>query len=243
MVMNQMFQFVKQLSGRLSPNIYTSFNNPMDASNIAFVRQLQKEMKREDVLEVPFSQLKVVVFDIETTGFNPQSGDRILSIGAVKMVGDYVLDNETYYSLIYSDQEISDNIEKLTGIQTEQLKQAPTMEIVLQEFYQFVQSHSLVAHHATHEKNFMQHATWSVLKTNFQHRVIDTSFLTKIVTPELNLVTLDECCSHYGIAIHQRHHALADALATARLWSENVRLVQKLGFANLKDVYSHLAKT
>ncbi|MDC3411949.1 exonuclease domain-containing protein [Aquibacillus sp. 3ASR75-11] len=229
MVMNQMFQLMKQL---------TAISDPQ---KIAYMRQLQREMKKRDVLSVPFNDLHVVVMDVETTGFFPYKGDRLLSIGAVKMKGDQVLQGETFYSLIYYEEGPSVAIEELTGITKEALLEAPPLNKVLRDFFRFVKSDTLVAHHANHEKQFMQHAAWSSLKTNFQHRIIDTSFLTKIVEPESILVTLDECCEHYGITIEQRHHAFYDALATAKLWAASVRAIQDKGFSNLQEVYTHIA--
>ncbi|MDQ0255103.1 DNA polymerase-3 subunit epsilon [Evansella vedderi] len=239
--MNPMIHFIKQLSGKIGPNLYTSVLSQRDAGQVAYIRQLQRELKKENVLEVPLSQLKVVVFDIETTGFYPNKGDRVLSIGAIKVIGDKVLEGETFYTLIQSDQGPSKEIEELTGIKAIDLKEAPLIESVLIQFFQFIKGSTLVAHHANHERNFMQHVTWSVLKTRFEQRIVDTKFLTQIVVPEINLITLDECCIHFGIEIKQRHHALHDAHATAELWAANIRAITKLGYENLKDVYTHIA--
>ena len=63
----------------------------------------------------------------------------------------------------------------------EELEQSPPLLDVLTEFYQFVGGTTLVAHHASHEKKFMSHATWQTLRTTFQHRLVDTAFLTKVV--------------------------------------------------------------
>ncbi|MFD2680140.1 exonuclease domain-containing protein [Bacillus seohaeanensis] len=242
MIFNQMVHFVKQLSGRLSPSMYASVANQNDAASIAFLRQLRRDIKANDVLQIPFSELKVIVFDLETTGFYPQKGDKILSIGAVKVIGDQVMENETFYSVVNCIEPLSEEVKELTGICDAELAEAPLLEHVLREFYQFIGSLPLVAHHANHEKSFMQHATWSSLKMNFHHRIMDTSFLTKIIEPEKNLVTLDDCCNHFGISIKKRHHALHDAIATAKLWAESVHSVQQLGFSNLSDVYTYLAK-
>ncbi|WP_342769246.1 exonuclease domain-containing protein [Peribacillus asahii] len=241
-MMNPMVRFIKQLSGKLSPSMYTSVAHQTDPASIAFLRQLQRDVKAKDVLQIPFSELKVTVFDLETTGFHPQKGDEILSIGAVKMVGDQVMEDETYYSLVNCNEPLSEHVKNLTGICEGELAEAPSLEQVLKEFYQFIESQPLVAHHANHEKSFMQHATSSVLKLNFQHRIMDTSFLTKVVVPKKDLITLDDCCNHFGISIEKRHHALHDAIGTAKLWAEGVRLTQQLGFSNLSDVYAHLAK-
>ncbi|SDJ82780.1 exonuclease domain-containing protein [Sediminibacillus albus] len=241
MIVDQMIQFVKQMSGKLNAGPYTSLSNQTDPGKIAYMRELQREMKRKDILEVPFGELKVVVFDLETTGFYPYKGDHILSIGAVKMEGDHVIDNKTFYSPVHCETAPSQEIQQLTGLTEDVLFNADPIHDVLKNFYQFIKTDPLVAHHANHEKVFMKHAAWRALKMNFQHRIIDTSFLTRIVEPEAGLVTLDQCCAHYGIEIADRHHALHDALATAQLWAENIRLIQALGFKNLKDVYAHLA--
>ncbi|MDG5789566.1 exonuclease domain-containing protein [Evansella sp. AB-P1] len=241
--MNPMIQFIKQLSGKLNPNVYSTVLNQTDARQVAYLRQLQREIKREDSLEIPFSDLNVIVFDLETTGFYPSKGDKILSIGAVKVNGDHVLEDDVFYSLILSQDAPSKEIEELTGITKDQLEKAPPIEKVLIDFYKYIQGNTLVAHHATHERNFMQHMTWNVLRTQFEHRIVDTTFLTKIIEPSGNLITLDDCCNHFGITINQRHHALHDAIGTAKLWAENIGTIQKLGFSNLKDVYTYLANS
>lgn len=241
MNMNEMMQFLRQIPGKLGGNSYSSIANQNDLNNVAYLRQIQRDMKKQDVLEIPFSELNLVVFDIETTGFHPYKGDQILSIGAVKIQDGIVLEKESFYSLVYNEKVLTSEIETLTGILKGDLLEAPPINKVLNDFFQFVKSDPLVAHHANHERNFMQHVTWSILKTRFEHRVIDTSFLTKITDPLATFVTLDDWCSQFGIVIKKRHHALHDAIATAKLWLESVQLVEEKGFHCLKDVYSYLA--
>ncbi|MGN8647179.1 exonuclease domain-containing protein [Gracilibacillus sp. HCP3S3_G5_1] len=239
MVMNQMLQFIKQMSGKM--NDMNPITSQTDASKIAYIRNLQRELKQKDVLNTPFKDLAVVVFDIETTGFYPYNGDRILSIGAVKMIGAEILKDQLFYKTVNSELPPSEEITALTGITETELSQAEPLSEVLRQFFQFVRSDTLIAHHSSHEKQFMKHASWTALKTSFQHRIIDTSFLTKVVSPEVSFVTLDEWCDYYGVDIVRRHHALYDAAATARLWSENVKKVEEMGFTNLKDIYTHIA--
>lgn len=242
MNMDEMMQFIKQIPGKLGSNKYSSVANQMDPRNVAYLRQLKREIRKQDVLEIPFSELKLVVFDLETSGFYPYKGDRILSIGAVKVIEGIVLDTERFYSLVYSEADVPPEIEVLTGITKRELLAAPPIETVLTDFFRFIKSDPLVAHHANHERSFMQHVTWYQMKSSFEHRIIDTSFLTKITHPKSTYVTLDDWCSHYCIENEKRHHALYDALATANLWTRSISEVQKLGFQHLKDVYTHLAK-
>ncbi len=237
-----MIQYVKQLSGKLSPNVYTAVQQQSNAAQLAYMRQLQKELKKQSVLNQSFDDLEVVIFDIETTGFYPDRGDKIISIGAVKVKGTSMVDADGYYSLVHHDQPLSEEVASLTGLKSEHLQVAPTIDKVLDTFFKYVEGRTLVAHHAQHEKAFMQHVSWHILRTNFIHRVIDTSFLIKITSPNQSLVTLDECCHFYNVPISSRHHALEDAKMTAELWIRNVEKVQQLGFQTLQEVYTELAK-
>lgn len=242
MVMNSMVQLVKQLSGKLSPSIYTSMQQQSAAARLSHLRQIQRELKQEDVLDKNLAELPFVVFDLETSGFYPDKGDCILSIGAVKMKGSEILTEETFYSTVQCKKEPSDEVLELTGLTRDELAASPPLAEVLTDFYQFTGHATLVAHHASHEKSFMSHATWQTLRTTFQHRIIDTSFLTKVVVPAKKLVTLDECCEYFNIPVQTRHHAKEDALMTARLWQANIHLAKEVGFDTLRDVYTFLAK-
>ncbi|TES57378.1 3'-5' exonuclease [Halalkalibacterium halodurans] len=239
-MMNQMVQLMKQLSSKLSPNVYTSAQAPSSAQQWSYVRQLQREIRRSDVLDLPLEKLPVVVFDLETSGFYPDQGDRILSIGAVKVVGLTIQEEETFYSVVHTDTVPPENILELTGLSVEELEAAPPLTSVLESFYAFIRHSTLVAHHASHEKAFMSHVTWQTMKLPFEHRVIDTSFLTKIVAPQ-ELVTLDDCCAYYSIPVQNRHHALEDSLMTAKLWIAAIAAAKEAGFETLRDIYVHLA--
>jgi DNA polymerase-3 subunit epsilon len=237
-----MIQFFKQLSGRLGSNIYAGFQGNASAQNIAFIRALQKEMKQNNSLDCRLNELRIVVFDIETTGFYPDRGDKILSIGAVKMTGANIHNDQTFYSLLKSDTSISTEILELTGIRQDALLAAPPPLVVLLRFFKFIQSNILVAHHSQHEQSFMQKMTWELLRTKFEHRVIDTSFLTRITDPHMKSLPLEELCTNCGINIKNRHHALGDAKMTAQIWAYYLRLAEEKGFTTLREVYEFIAK-
>ncbi|SIS45904.1 exonuclease domain-containing protein [Salimicrobium flavidum] len=238
--MNPFTQFVKEATDRIGKGFSSLGQN--DPAKIAYMRNLERQLQSKDMMEMPFDELRIVVFDLETTGFYPYKGDEILSIGAVRVQGKHVLEDETFYSLVYSDVPPSEQIEELTGITGSMLEEAPPIREVLKDFYSFVRGGVLIAHHARHEKQFMAHATWRELKKTFSYRIVDTAFVTRIAQEEKQLTTLDDCCSEYGISIDERHHALSDAIATAKLWAACIEDIQKLGFVNLRDVYTYLAE-
>jgi DNA polymerase-3 subunit epsilon len=238
-MMNDMVQFFRQ---KLGFTIYGGMQGQLNPQQMSFIRQLQKELKVKNNLDTPLNELNVVVFDLETSGFYPEKGDQVLSIGAIKMTGQQVDDNDTFYSLVKSDLPLSEEISTLTNIHEHQLRDAPPARDVLMQFFKYTQSHILVAHHSKHEKSFMQKMTWDILRSRFEHRIIDTSFLFRLSNPLMKSSPLEDVCKECGIDIKNRHNALGDAIMTAQIWGHHLQIAQTKGYSNLRDVYEHLAK-
>ncbi|HWO96627.1 MAG TPA: exonuclease domain-containing protein [Bacillus sp. (in: firmicutes)] len=241
MAFEQLIQFMRGISGKVNSGIFGGVPG-QNMQQMAFLRQIQKEINGEEVLGIPLHELDVVVLDIETTGFFPDKGDEIISIGAIKVRGGEIQEGEVFYSLVRFEQALSSEIEELTGISSQELKDAPLLSEVLVRFFDFARGSPLVAHHANHEKIFLQHASWKVFRTSLKHRIVDTSFLYRIAEPDLKLVRLEDFCEHNAIPIKDRHHALGDAVLTANLWCLYINKVQELGCRTLGDIYERLAR-
>ncbi|MEK4522652.1 exonuclease domain-containing protein [Psychrobacillus sp. FSL W7-1493] len=233
--------FMQILRGLQGKRNNVGIGDIQNAQQMAYLRNLEKEMNQQYVLDIPLMDLKIVVFDIETTGFSPEKGDTIISIGAIKVRGEQIIEDEVFYSLIHTEQKIPATIIDLTGITNEQVSNASPLADVFIKFLEFKQDYTLVAHHATHERNFMEHTSSTLFRKPFKHRIVDTSFLLKVIDPNLNLVTLEDLCVHNDIPIVGRHHALGDAKMTAKLWSIYVKKAKESGCETLSDVYHRLA--
>lgn len=237
-----MIQMMKQMTGKIGSNIYASVQDQNNPHHLSFLRRLQKEMREKDSLHTPLKQLKAVVLDFETTGFYPEKGDQILSIGAVKVHGESIVADETYYSLVQSTDTIPDQITELTGIKLEDLHDAPSLATALTQFFEFSKDYLFVAHHSMHEQSFLKQATKALTRSAFQQRIVDTSLIVRIIEPTLHLKSLEACCTHFGIEVNGRHHALHDAYMTAQLWSRYIQFFQDQGYQNLREIYETLAK-
>ncbi|KQL53800.1 hypothetical protein AN964_10005 [Heyndrickxia shackletonii] len=241
MGLESIIQYLKDIQGKINVNIISAFHGGQTFQQKAFIRQMEKDDSKNQLM-IPFSELTVAIVDIETTGFFPEKGDVIFSIGAIKMKGANILEKQTYYSLLNTNIPIAEDILKLTRITETDLIFAPSRKQVLHDFFAFIQDVPLVAHHSTHERKFFQHESWKLFRTPFRNRIMDTSFLSRVIYPELDLKTLDECCLFHKIEIKNRHHALGDAILTAKLWSLYMEEIQKRGFKTLCDIYEYLSK-
>ncbi|WP_100330646.1 exonuclease domain-containing protein [Bacillus xiapuensis] len=235
-------RWMRQLNGRSNSALYAPLLKNHNSQHLAFIRHLEKEIKAEKSLFTPLRELDVTVLDLETSGFSPEEGDRILSIGAVKVSGGRILHDQTFYSLVHYDGRLSPRVQRLTGITEEQLKNAPPLLEVLMQFYRFANGKNLVAHHAGHEKKFLQHANRSLLNISFHHRIIDTVWLVKTTETNLSSIRLEDCCSKLGIDTANRHHALADAMMTAHLWRSCIMKLSENGCHHLYDVYERIGR-
>ena len=77
------------------------------------------------------NEIEVTIFDTETTGLQPQSGDRIVEIAAIKVKGEQMI--ATFSSLINPGRPISPAAFQVNKIGPEMLKDAPGPEKVICE--------------------------------------------------------------------------------------------------------------
>lgn len=213
------------------------------AQQMAFIRSLMREKRRPEVLHTPLSELETVVFDLETTGFAYQHGDEIISIGAVKMIGTRILEDQTFYTLVNCQASIPANITDLTGISGDMTRNAPCLMDCLHDFMSFVGQSVLVAHASAHDKAFLNAALWKTSKVHLTHRVLDTMMLARWLEPHRSSYTLDELLAIHSIPISGRHHALEDSKMTAKLWAAyQEEIAARNQVDTLGDLYAYLSR-
>lgn len=227
--------------GGITPAV-TSMFDPQSAQQMAFIRSVMKEQRKNSMYDIPLQKLETVVFDLETTGFSPYSGDEIISIGAVGMTGDLVSLQQSFYSLIRPDKTIPDDVVRLTGIYNEEAAHAPELITVLKDFLEFVNHRVLVVHGSGHDKHFLNSALWRTSKVNLSHRFIDCLILAQRLEPKRGSYDLDSLLTDYGIEINGRHHALGDAGMTAQLWKCLLNETMRRDVNTLGDLYDFLSR-
>jgi len=226
--------------GGLTPAI-TSMFDVQSAQQMAFIRSMLKEQRKNSLFDIPLHSMELVVFDLETTGFSPYNGDEIISFGAVSVIGGEIQRDQTFYSVVNPKRNIPDDIVELTGITNEMATDAPDLIHVLRGFLEFVQQKVLVAHATGHDKNFLNAALWRTSKVSLSHRVLDTMMIAKWLMPRRRNLSLDALLEAYEIPVTKRHHALEDSLMTAQLWSKFMEEIRLRDVDTLGDLYALLS--
>ncbi|WP_168119350.1 3'-5' exonuclease [Paenibacillus sp. HB172176] len=227
--------------GGVTPAI-ASILGSQNAQQMAFIRNANREQRKQSLLETPLRELEIVVFDLETTGFNPNNGDEIISFGAVVMKDGRIMEDETFYSLVNPKRLIPRAIVELTGITNEMVQDAPDLMSVLHDFMAFIGRRLLIAHASGHDKQFLNVALWRTSKVSLNHRILDTMMIAKWLEPQRNGYGLDELLESCGIPIIGRHHALQDSLMTAKLWQRYLARILDRNITTLGDLYAYLSK-
>lgn len=157
---------------------------------------------------------KFVVVDIETTGLNYASGDKITEIGAVRIIDGKIVDK--FQTLINPEQKISEEITRLTGIDDGMVADKPVFDKVLPDFYKYCDGCTIVAHNIDFDYKFIKYMS-SKTGYVFKNKGIDTLAFSKEVLPRLKNHKLNTVCDYFGIEF-LHHRALSDAHATAKLF-------------------------
>lgn len=159
----------------------------------------------------------IVVFDIETTGLDPEH-DEITELGAVKIEHGEV--TEKFSSFAKPNVKIPKEVEKLTGITNEMVSCAPCIEDVIEDFYDWSKDCILSGHNiAGFDMKFIRKAGNKV-GLKFNNQIIDTLIVARqssLRVPNYKLGTLVKAL---GLTLVDAHRAFNDAYATAQVLME-----------------------
>ncbi|MDP4110005.1 MAG: PolC-type DNA polymerase III, partial [Bacillota bacterium] len=147
-----------------------------------------------------------VVFDLETTGFNPKT-ERIIEIGAAIVKNNNVVSR--FQSYVNPLKPIPVEITKLTGIDDATVRNAPVIDQILPEFLEYIGEKPLAAHNAGFDISFLTEACrCQGIKRQFTS--IDTLELSRLLLPELERHKLNVVAQALKLGKFDHHRASED---------------------------------
>ena len=177
-----------------------------------------------------------VVFDIETTGFDPFN-DKIIEIGAVKMKGKEIIDE--FSEFVNPKIPIPEEIVKLTSITDEMVKDAPDIKTILPRFLEFCGDSTVVAHNAKFDVGFIKQKSIDQ-NLEFSPSVVDTLPLARALLTNEKKFGLANLTKYFGIILESHHRAIDDARATAEVFQKFFNMIITKGILTLKDINMNL---
>lgn len=186
-------------------------------------------------LATPLDQVVFTVLDCETTGLHAGAGDRLISLGAVRVVGGRVRADDTFDELVNPGRWIPESSVQFHGITDDLVADAPAGPQVLTAFAGYAEDSVLVGHHLGFDLGFLApHADAAGVR--LEPLTLDTMLLSAVLDtdPEARH-GLDAVCQRLGVEVLGRHTALGDALATAELLVAMIPLLAARGIHTLGD--------
>ncbi len=165
--------------------------------------------------------MREIVFDTETTGLDPTSGDRMVEIGCVEMV-NRVPTGQTFHAYFNPERDMPVGAEAVHGLSAAFLSDKPLFRDGVEALLEFIADSPLVAHNAAFDFGFLN-AELSICEREAvcMSRMIDTVAIARKRHPGAKL-SLDALCSRYGVDRSHRvkHGALLDAELLAQVYVE-----------------------
>jgi DNA polymerase-3 subunit epsilon len=159
---------------------------------------------------------RFVVVDCETTGLDPGS-DELIAIGAVAVVGGRVVASDSFEQVLRPARTSGrDNI-LIHRIGEAAQRGGVEPREACAAFLDYAGGATLVAFHADFDRAFLTRTVRESLGRRLDARWIDLAGLAPVLNPGVRAHALDEWLAHFSIDVAQRHHASADAFATAML--------------------------
>ncbi|WP_272010179.1 DNA polymerase III subunit epsilon [Roseovarius sp. ZX-A-9] len=165
--------------------------------------------------------MREIVLDTETTGFEPEQGDRIVEIGAVELIR-HMPTGRTYHQYINPERAMPDDAFQVHGLGDDFLRDKPVFADIAQAFVDFIGDDKLVIHNASFDMKFINaELRWLNRPALPMDQAIDTLAIARKKFPG-SPASLDALCRRFGIDNTARtlHGALLDSEILAEVYLE-----------------------
>ena len=162
-----------------------------------------------------------VVYDLETTGINPEFC-KIIDIGAYKIVDGKIV--EKFCTFVNPECEIPEEASRINRITNTMVEGSPTIEMALPDFYKFCYGSTIVGYNNIDFDDLFIKKEGKKQFYNFDNKVDDVFNIAKKNIGGLRNYKLSTVCEYENVPLIDAHRASNDALATAKLF---IKLVEK----------------
>jgi len=165
--------------------------------------------------------MREIVFDTETTGLSPLTGDRMVEIGCVELF-NRVETGRTYHAYFNPCRPMPSGAEAVHGLSDIFLSDKPRFHEKVEELIDFLGDCPLVAHNASFDFGFINHELGQCGRPLIcMTRIVDTLIIARTRHPGAKH-SLDALCTRFGVdrSIRVKHGALIDAQLLAQCYVE-----------------------
>ena len=167
--------------------------------------------------------MREIVLDTETTGLEPDSGHRIVEIGALELV-NHLPTGRTYHQYVNPQRSMPPEAFAVHGLSDDFLADKPVFSEIAEAFLAFIGEDPLVIHNAAFDMKFLNAELGRAGRPPIpMQRAVDTLAIARRKFPGAP-ASLDALCRRFGIDNSGRrlHGALLDSEILAEVYLELV---------------------
>ena len=181
------------------------------------------------------SQTYFAFLDVETTGLDPVSGDKICEIAVIKTVGGQIADE--FVTLVNPGRNIPERAVSIHGITQTMVNQAPLFREIANYLLDFLNDTVIVAHNAKFDLGFLRIELNNLNLALPESQVIDTLGIARRYY-EFPSNSLGDIARYIGLPIDEQHRALADVRTTKDIFEFFLKDLDRRGIRlkRLKDI-------
>jgi DNA polymerase-3 subunit epsilon len=165
---------------------------------------------------LPHERTRYVVVDTETTGLDLRR-DRLIAIGAAAVTAGRLDFSDCFETVLRQVRASADANILIHGIGGQTQIGGIEPKAAMLDFLEYLGKDPLVAFRAEFDRTMIKRGMRSILGVPFRHAWIDLAFLLPALFPDTECASLEDWVAHFELAAGERHHAVADAFATAML--------------------------
>ena len=182
-------------------------------------------------------EIEFTIFDTETTGLEPESGDRIVEIAGIRFKGKERI--ATFQTLVNPHRLISAAAFEVNKITQDILHGAPEIEEVMPKFLDFIHDSCLCSYNATFDLEFLRNELKLIGKNLPDDTVVvDILKMTKRILPELQRYALWFVADKLGIKTEQKHRAFSDVELTLNVFNKLKEMLRAKGILDFTNFLS-----
>jgi DNA polymerase III subunit epsilon len=169
-------------------------------------------------LSYPF-RMREIIFDTETTGFEPSEGHRMVEIACLELVNQ-IPTGRKFQAYLNPERDVPEAAFRIHGLNGEFLRDKPKFAEIVEDLLEFIGDAPLVAHNAEFDMRFLNAELGMLKRTMISlDRAVDTVRLARQRFPGAP-ASLDALCKRFAIDNTQRtlHGALLDAQLLAEVY-------------------------
>jgi DNA polymerase-3 subunit epsilon len=165
--------------------------------------------------------MREIVLDTETTGLDPNKGDRLVEVGCVELL-NRIPTGANFHVYINPERDMPTEAFNIHGLSEEFLRDKPVFADVADDFLAFIADDPLVIHNAGFDHGFLCAELKRIDRALIaRERLVDTLALARR-KHSAGPYNLDALCARYSIDNSRRtkHGALLDAEILAEVYLE-----------------------